>query len=214
MKILRACQYAIALASLAVSAQATTITTVVPGTAMPWHWGAGLNTTLHYGILDGSGPVIVDSSSGISFGAGEILSIRYLSGLTSAFGGSPTVDGNGYGPLAPSPFVFEASGGGGSTSTFFPSLYMSPYPIYLNALVGAFTNASGEVVGTPFAVNDSVDVVIPVGATRLQLGLNDDLYADNTGSLSVSVSSVPEPGTFVFATFGLAAVVVRSRVRR
>src|SRR6185295_14689452 len=127
---------------------------------------------------------------------GTHLLISYLSGLTGAFPGDPpVVDGIGYGPNPPSPFVFDASDNVGNSGHVFPSFYMSPYPIYLNALVATFADASGNIVGTPFAVNNGpIDVVVPVGATRLQFGFNDDIFADNSGSLNVQVSdAVPEP---------------------
>jgi len=189
------------------SLQAATISVAVDSLAMPWLWDTGsLNTANPFGIQDGTSPSVIDSSSGISFAAGGTLTISYLSGLTSAFGGAPTVDGEGYGPNSPSPFEFDADNSPGSSGQFFPSLYMAPYPIYLNALVGTFANSSGEIVGMPFAVfNGPASVLVPVGATRLQLGVNDDIFADNTGSLEVRVTdsnAVPEPS--MLALLGLA----------
>jgi hypothetical protein len=57
-------------------------------------------------------------------------------------------------------------------------------------------------IGTPFAIGLRRTVSIPVGATQLQLGINDDIFIDNTGELNLAVSqsvSVPEPSTI----FGL-----------
>ncbi len=176
---------------------------------MPWEWvSGGLNDAFQYGVLDGSGPVIVDASSGIDFSPGGILTIEYLTGLTSAFGNpGGDVDADGY---VGSVFKNDDPG---STGEFFPSLYTPmDWDTFLQALMGVFTDASGSIVGTPFEVgNGPTAVAIPVGATQLQLGFNDDLFADNTGSLRVQVSGpdrpgvVPEPASLLVWA-GLAAV--------
>jgi hypothetical protein len=70
-------------------------------------------------------------------------------------------------------------------------------------LVGAYTDSSG-IVKTPLLClgNGPSSFNVPVGATQLQLGINDDSYVDNLGSFTVSVSknggtptSVTVPGT-------------------
>ncbi len=205
-------------AALAFSLQAGSVTVNVDSTAMPWLWDTvSLNTASPFGILDGIGPTVVDSSSGLSFASGGTLTITYLRGLTSAFGGAPVVDGEGYSPNPPSPFEFDADGNPGSSGQPFPSLYMSPYHIYLNTLVGTFADSSGNIVGTPFAVfNGPLSVLIPVGATRLQLGINDDIFADNTGSLAVRVTdsgAVPEPSSFVLLGSSILAALAAFRYR-
>lgn len=124
------------------------------------------------------------------------------------------------------------------------------YGIFLNGLVAALTDANGTVLN-PFPVG----YVIPVddgnggytqgfvfglsfgisdpNAVNLQLGFNDDLFADNTGSLQVCVGSsqadidscingtvtVPEPSSvLLFAIGGLALIgampALKSRYRQ
>ncbi len=192
------------------------VTKDVAGTAQPWD--PALNSTFSYGANDGTGPTIFNAGDGFNFNAGDTLTITYVSGLTSAFGGAvPNVDGIGYAYLAPL-FMNDDPG---SSGNHFPSFYMGPYPpdIFLNALVGTFADSSGVIVGTPFAVdNGPLGVLIPSGATQLQLGVNDDLYFDNSGSLRVSVNGpgtavVPEPASMILFGFGLAGVVV-ARFRR
>jgi len=208
------------LTGFAFSLQGDVIVPVtVDGLAMPWQWvNGGLNTNFHFGSQDGLGPAVLDASSGISFGSGGMLTITYMSGLTGAFPGDPpVVNGIGYGPNAPSPFVFDASDSPGNSGHFFASLYMGPYPIYLNALVATFADSTGSIVGTPFAVNNGpVTIAIPVGATRLQFGVNDDIFADNSGSLNLQVSgpaeAIPEP-SFTLPLACLAGFVVFARRR-
>ena len=210
------------LSAVAFSLSASTVSVSVGGTAMPWLWDTvSMNTASSFGTQDGTGPTVVDSSSGLSFAPGGIFTITYLAGLTGAFG-VPEVDGVGYGPNAPSPFEFVADDGGGSSGQFFPSRYMGPYPIYLNTLVGTFADSSGNIVGTPFAIfNGPFAILVPTGATRLQLGINDDIFADNPGSLDVSVAgpdaitgTVPEPSGFVLMGSSIIAALAALKLRR
>ncbi len=172
-------------------------TVTVDSTAGPWDWKGSVNTSLTYGAGDYTAPVVV--SSGFDFSAGNIFTVTYLSGLTNPFGGTPLFDANG-------DLGYDASNNPGSTGMYFPSLYIpsASYPVYLAALVGAFTDSTGAVIGTPFVLGDGpTNVTAPTGATQLQLGINDDYFSDNTGSLLVqvsgpsAVSTIPEPSTLV-----------------
>jgi RHS repeat-associated protein len=66
------------------------------------------------------------------------------------------------------------------------------------ALVGAFTDDSGTVI-EPISVGAAARTFIaPTGATRLQLGINDNYYEDNSGSgfvVAVNGANVPVPPT-------------------
>ena len=94
---------------------------------------------------------------------------------------------------------------------------MGPYPpdINLMELVGTFADGSGKIVGTPFFVGASRTRIVPVGATQLQLGINDDVYNDNGGSFLVSVTNVPEPEGWLImlSGIGLLCFVFRGRTR-
>jgi hypothetical protein len=155
------------------------------------------------------GPTVIDASSGLDFTAGNSLQIDYVSGLTSAFGGTPVVDAVGY-----TNFIFNNFPGNSNQvapSAFIPS---TEYDVYLNELVGTFADATGSIVGNPFAIGLARNVIIPVGASRLQLGVNDDIYADNTGALTVNITGlqatrgtqVPEPFTVIGTLIGGTAV--------
>ena len=81
-----------------------------------------------------------------------------------------------------------------------------PYTAY--DLDGVFTNAGGSIIGAPFSIGDSRTVIVPSGATQLQLGMDDNNYDDNHGAVTMNVSeaSVPEPGTLaLFAACALVA---------
>ncbi len=66
--------------------------------------------------------------------------------------------------------------------------------MYLVELVGTFADSKGAIVGLPFPLGNGPTVLtIPSGASRLQLGANDGLYADNGGSWTISISGMANP---------------------
>jgi hypothetical protein len=142
---------------------------------------------------------------------GGQYTIQYISGTTSS-GGIFTsfYDANG------NP-GYVTNMNGGTSDNHFPSYYFNPatYPTYLAELVGTFADSSGDIVGTPFPIGDLATVTAPAGATQLQLGINDDIYHDNSGSLQIQVSAVPEPSSFILlgvvAAFGFIAYRWRRR---
>jgi hypothetical protein len=188
-------------------------TKTVNATSGPWLYSSTLNASSQYGTDSQAAPVLFSASDGFAFDPGDTLTITYLSGTVSVGGGFPFTDANG---VTANP----TNAGPGSSGKVFPSFFMNSatYPIYLGELVGTFADSSGAIVGTPFRVGDSASVVIPSGASRLQLGINDDLFGDNVGSYTVQVtgpsgvSSVPEPSTVVLLGCALAGVcLVRRR---
>jgi hypothetical protein len=189
-------------------ALASTVDVTVDATAGPWSQAA--NSSFAYGIGDNTAPTIV---AGLT--TGESVTIEYVSGLTSGFYGAvPSVDANGYGPANgydPPPFT---SNNVGSSGNYLPGYYTtSPVDVVLMELIGVFTNASGVIVGTPFAIGDGpLSLPDPAGATQLQLGVNDDIYVngadgspDNTGSLVIAVSAASIGATPLPATLPLFA---------
>jgi hypothetical protein len=236
------------LALAAGSAGAFTVDFTVDSLAQPWD--STLNPSFAYGVPTGDfrlPPTIVDSSSGFFFNPGDILTISYVSGVTSPYGGVATLvgttpvatigDANGlngfYNPAlfytaatkyyAPFPTVYDNPGLG----YYYPTRYtdLSPNPAstyYLACLVGTFADATGTIVGPrPFFIGDGpVSVTIPVGATRLQMGINDDLFDDNIGLLEVAVSGpgkqicpclAPLPGAMMLFSSGLLGLVGLTR---
>jgi hypothetical protein len=156
---------------------------VVFGTTVPWTWGKHLNAAYPFGIQDGTVPSEVDLSD-ISAHKNHLISIQYVGGTISSGAGLPYVDANG-------DTGYATDGSIGPDGTVFPSLYMSPYPIYLTELVGAFVNNSAKIIGTPFAIgNGPTLVTVPSHAFALLLGVNDDQFNDNDGFWNVTVCKV------------------------
>jgi hypothetical protein len=191
-------------------AEALMMDFTVDSHAGPWVYNAGLNSTFTYGVGDYTSPTVVSAADGFDFSAGNMFTIAYVSGLTDPFGISPAYDAAG-------DTGYEANNNGGSSGMFFPSLYVDPasYPVYLAAVIGVFTDSSGSIVGTPFAVNDLGTFTLPVGATQLQLGINDDIFVDNVGSLVMSVTgpalAVPEPASLALLAVGTAIGLLARR---
>ena len=172
-------------------------------------WSLTSNPSLSYGVGDNTPPVVLPLAPGATS-----VTITYESGLASAFGGTPpSVDALGY---VGSPFCSGVGCTGiGSSGTPFPSFSIDPTnsgaPIYLLALIGAFTDASGGVIGLPFAPGDGpFTIAIPAGAVDLSLGANDDIFSDNSGGWTIGVtgvsSSVPEPSTWAMMIAGFAGL--------
>jgi hypothetical protein len=172
---------------MSASARAVSVTVTVPGTAGPWQFSqGGINDTYPYdfNIGDFTAPTAVTPASRLSFAAGQMVTIDYVSGLVS-IGGTPlqpSTDANG-----------DTSYPRPTTVGFFastPSMYFTS-PLtgnYFGELVGTFAGPGGAIVGTPFKVGDAATETVPTGAAELLLGVNDNGYIDNLGSWQVNVS--------------------------
>ena len=203
------------LVSSAGIASALTITKTVAGTAGPWNWvNGGLNTAYQYAnennlSSQSTTPTVISATDGFSFTVGSSLTISYLSGGVSGSTGNQLVDANGYSNYVQNNIL------GGSYGPA-PSYYMNPatYPIYNSELVGTFANSGGQIVGTPFAIGNLGTVTVPTGATQLQLGMNDNLYGDNSGSWNIQITQVPEPATWSMVSLSTLALLGGYRMRR
>lgn len=167
----------IAMALVAAPAAAKDVTVRVDARAMPWR--VGVNPKMPFGRGDGKGPAIV-------------MGMNLLSGTKVRFKATGSTDtivgGEKFGPSGQAAYVTDANTGG--SGSFFPSRYVpaTQYPLRLNQLVGSFINADGHIIGTPFAIGDSAELEIPDGAAAIALGINDDIFSDNSGALDVVVS--------------------------
>ncbi len=158
----------------------------VDSRSQPWQFSDTVNSTFQFGSGDGLPPLVVDLTS---LGAlpGTAIAVRDIRGRQM-----PLETDLWLGPTAMTPTqVFSyLTNVPGSSGNGFPSRFMtSDWDLYLNALVGTFADEFGNIVGQPFAVNSGIDGLhVPQNATRLQLGINDDIFGDNLGSLQVLVS--------------------------
>ena len=166
------------MAASAGQAWAGEATVSVPGTAMPWSLQA--NPMVAFSKDDGTKPV---EAKGIKIVPGTEVTI-------TATGSTTTVAGGGsFGPEGQAEFIATDQPGGSGTD--FPARYVHPdfYPVHLNELIGAFVDGKGALVARPFAVGASFTVTVPPKAEKLQFGINDDIFADNGGSLTVTVKT-------------------------
>ncbi len=161
--------------------------TTVTVNSMQGPWQQSLNPNFNYGSVDNTPPAIVNAASGIPFTIGGTLTVTYVSGQVEVLpGGYPATDASGLSSDPTNNTVIPTYGD-------YPSFFMNSsfYPIYASELVGTFGN-NGVIVGPPFPIGDGpATFVIPAGANQLQLGVDDNYYADNVGSWQIRVSYAP-----------------------
>lgn len=69
-----------------------------------------------------------------------------------------------------------------------PSSYINEQINHM-ALIGTFADSKGVIVDAPFFIgNGPFNIVAPEGSEQLQLGVNDNLFRDNSGLFIVKVN--------------------------
>jgi RHS repeat-associated protein len=134
----------------------------------------GSNSNLGSSTTDNNG-VASYTYTGANNGSDSILATAVINGQQLT---SPTVTASWANPVPVNPE--------GSVALIAPST------LGQGGLVGAFTDNNGAVI-EPIAIGAaSGEFPVPAGATQLQLGVDDNHYADNGGSgLVVKVNGVP-----------------------
>jgi hypothetical protein len=101
-------------------------------------------------------------------------------------------------------WVLPTQSGTGAAVTLLP-----PPAIGIGGLVGAFADSTGNVI-EPLALGTAATrLMVPAGATQLQLGINDRQYADNSGQgfvVAVNGANIHVPATtmpWTWVTAGL-----------
>jgi uncharacterized protein (TIGR03437 family) len=176
-------QINVSSAAVVITGPSTTVT--INSDQGPWQ--QSLNPNFNYGSDDNQAPVVVSASSGIPFTVGGTLTIAYVSGQVDVLPGQiPATDASGDSADPTNNTVIAIYGN-------YPSYFMnhSSYPVFASELVGTFAN-NGVIVGTPFPIGDGPSTfVIPAGANQLLLGVDDNLYSDNSGSWDIKVTYAP-----------------------
>lgn len=150
-----------------VTTQATTSsgTDNLPATTIPWTNVGGANPSFNYSHSsagDGTAPVIIATPI---FGSTITLNVT----------GTATVNGVAHNP----------GDAGPSSSTYPGNFVTSP-----NIVLGAFTDAGGNVVasGGPVKIGASTVLIVPAGATQLQVGIDSsaNTFSANSGQFSIA----------------------------
>ncbi len=146
----------------------------------------------------GSYPCIIDDRtmfnaplqagvSGITAGAG-ISATPSTGNVTVSNTGVTSITNNA---SATGALQFSGSGVSQSGTTFtFSGTSSNSGQCFLGigGLVGAFTDGSGVIKGSPLCIgNGPATFTVPSGATQLLLGIDDDKFSDNTGSFTIGV---------------------------
>jgi hypothetical protein len=198
-----------------IASASSSITTAVDGRSGPWN--SALNPSFNWGTSV-SAPTVIDSSAGLTLAIGDTLTIHYISGTTNGGGGGIFSDANGN-----QAFAGDLAGRSDTEPYIYPARFIDPShgPVYFMALLGAFTDSYGVIVGNPFKIGDGpFSAIIPEGATQLSMGFNDSGqgYFDNGGALTIGisevVSSIPEAETYAMLLAGLGLMGFISRPRK
>lgn len=167
---------AVAIGIVATPALAEDKLVKVSAKAQPWD--TGVNRKFPFGRDDGRAAAI---AFGINLKFNRKLSLTATGTTTTAQGGAS------FGPNGQIDYITGSTAG--NSGNGFPSRYIDPKAgvVHLNQLVGAFVDADGAIVGQPFAVGEAAVIDVPPDAVALALGINDDIYSDNSGTLDVTI---------------------------
>lgn len=143
-----------------------------------------------------SGPWLVKANDDMPYGAGDALPPTLVTGFPSDLDEKLAIIAEGTTRVASGETVgaegiadSAVDDGDGPKGERYPSFYTPKllYPANRHALVGAFLDAEGGLIGRPFVIGPGVRVPIASGAAALALGFNDESFAGNSGALTVTV---------------------------
>lgn len=163
----------------------------VPAGAAPWDFSKdGINSGFSFGKGGHKPPVVIQAEGELKFQARDFLRIKYQSKRARSMNEDYDNSSDSEGEL-----LRLVNSLHGYSRNVLPSFYISKseYPVFLMALIGVFTDGSGVLVGSPFRVGLQKVVQVPAGSTRIQFGVNDDVYGDNSGSYLLLIEKLPPP---------------------
>jgi hypothetical protein len=151
----------------------------ISGEAGPWIYTTGINSAYNYGTTTfGDPPPSVTHIVPATLVEGDLVTITYISGTVSTDGVNPF-----FGPMGDPDYS-----GGPAFGDKYPAYYMEGgSSLGECALCGAFTDNSGLVI-LPFIIGYGRTIQCPPGATKLQLGVNEDILNNDEGSFNVTVA--------------------------
>jgi hypothetical protein len=151
---------------------------VVDSKVKPWVFTGGLNTSFPFGDGSGTAPIVVFSN----LVAGNYIGVTTVGGLVDCGTGLGPFDANG----APSFITGDTIDHG----VYYPSHYfVNGKTLGLGGLCGAFTDSTGQVIQAVQIGTTQSGLLVPVGATQFQVGIDDNIFGDNTGSFSLNITA-------------------------
>ena len=201
-------------------------------------WSISANPSMPFGrpwiAGDNTDPAVLSLEAGASS-----VTITYESGTATAGILWPPAGPEGYPYNDVYPIHWgcgPGTSGGMGSQGIFPCHYIDPNNvgpnIWVGALIAAFIDDAGAIVGYPFAPFASSEapysVGVPTGATELSFGYNDDIYGDNADGWNIGVAysqdilppppappgpspGVPEPSIWVLLSVGLVSLRFMAR---
>jgi hypothetical protein len=159
-----------------------TIDKTLDAQSAPWVFNDQINAGLQFRDISPGDPLVIGPNDDLHLVAGEQISITVLSGQVQAGSDRPLVDAGGDTTIPTNETDSEI---------IIPSRYtpLADHPVHFMAILGDFTDSAGRVIGQPFAVGFGRTVIAPAGATQLQLGVNDTVFGDNTGSYMLRIAA-------------------------
>lgn len=143
----------------------------VLATTLPWQQTGTNPTNYPFTVTGGTPPIAILAAAGTTI---QVTVAAPSTTIKTSY--NATALASDFGPVASGSPGFNVSGS------------------FCNVLMGAFTDNAGNVV-TPSVGTGPVTVgvgpttfLVPVGATQLQLGIDDTAYGSNTGSFVVNYS--------------------------
>ncbi|MCU1299728.1 MAG: hypothetical protein JWQ87_12, partial [Candidatus Sulfotelmatobacter sp.] len=143
----------------------------VPSTTKPWNVSGGQNAGYPYTATGGTASVVITCA------AGATIQLTATGTIVTSYSGAA-----GAGDLPPS----------NGQATNYPGGQGNIGGSFCNVLMGAFTDSSGNVV-TPTTGTGPVTIgagpttlLVPTGATQLQLGIDDVAYGSGSGNFNVA----------------------------
>jgi hypothetical protein len=148
---------------------------IVPVTALAGPWDQERNPNMPY--AHDAGPPVVVPLGTHGLAPGTAIELTCVGGQTNE-GGLPDTGCDGLDCFAPDTGSFHVGCG-----TRPIGHYVDPdgTPLYGGQVIAAFADATGRVLGKPFVVRRTArTVTVPAAAERLQFGIDDCIFSDNS----------------------------------
>ncbi len=157
-------------------ATTTSYSVSVPATSGPWLVSANPSMKYDAGDVITPQPVSISLST-IGANSGQSINFQCVSGSIYISGNTPITCSS----------LFPSANNYNNPTSSIPNFSGLAYE---GQIISSFANSSGVVIGTPFVISSTLSsYTVPMGATQILFGINDNFYYGNTGTLNVLLST-------------------------